>query len=101
MGNSEDSTYKTLLVRVLKDFSEFIKKIGYDIYSETNNQEILKNSDLSLLIKQDEVNVNNKTKKTRKSWLCPHFCRPHYARGKCQNCYLKTYHKVNADKKKK
>ncbi len=85
----------------MKDFSEFLKKVGYDFNSDTNNQDILKNSDFSNFIKQEDDVVVNKVKKTRKSWLCPHFCRPHYARGKCQNCYLKTYHKVyiiNIDK---
>ncbi len=31
--------------------------------------------------------------RVKKAWLCPHTSKTHYARGKCRNCYLNSYHK--------
>ena len=35
MGSSEDQTYKSLILKVLEDFSNFLKKIGYDIKADS------------------------------------------------------------------
>jgi len=42
----------------------------------------------------------HKAGREKKSWLCPHTHKVHYARGKCRNCYLKFYHKEQLNKKK-
>jgi hypothetical protein len=57
LGNSEDSTYKTLLLKVLQDFAGFLKKVGYDVNSETflKNQEIVNFPDLERVKEQDKV----------------------------------------------
>ena len=72
LANSDKETYRNLINSVLYDFSSFITKFDFDI-----------NKDCYI-----------KEKKDKKSWLCPHTDQIHYARGKCQNCYLKSYYKV-------
>ena len=39
-------------------------------------------------------NCYHKQGREKKAWNCEHTNRAHYAKGKCQNCYLNFYHKV-------
>ena len=40
------------------------------------------------------VRCYKKMGRTKMAWLCKHTDRTHYARGKCQSCYLSSYLKV-------
>lgn len=40
-------------------------------------------------------NCYHKQGRVKKAWLCPHDKKPHYAKGRCQICYLNYYHEVN------
>jgi hypothetical protein len=59
LGNSEDNTYKALLLKVLQDFAEFLKKVGYDINTDAFiKQEIPFFSELKNEVKdEEEANV--------------------------------------------
>jgi hypothetical protein len=35
-------------------------------------------------------NCYHKAGRLKKAWLCPHSQKPHYALGKCHNCYQWT-----------
>jgi hypothetical protein len=75
---SDDETFKELINRIMDKFYVFINNLGFDFKEKQE-------------IKIKEVMLE---KKKKTAWLCPHFSRIHYARGKCRNCYLNNYHKV-------
>ena len=54
---------------------------------------LMKDININLDIPGPPAKIQQKDK-SKKAWLCPHIYRIHYARGKCQNCYLNFYHKV-------
>lgn len=79
------------------------KKKGLQKFRNNNSENILNESLLENMEKEDEISFDkqifhkkppNKDEKSKKSWLCPHIDKAHYARGKCRNCYLNSYHKV-------
>ncbi len=73
LANSDDGKYKKLVKKVIKKFSYFVK--NFDMNKEDEDE--------------DEIEVEKK-----KAWLCAHFDRDHYSRGKCRSCYLRAFHRV-------
>lgn len=107
MQQIENKLQKEIFKRTIWNFCKFLDGSGYSIMpGEKSN---LKEEQKELKIfeaKEETVQIPSKQKKkkkgkkkiqcddTKKAWLCPHIYRIHYARGKCQNCYLNFYHKV-------
>jgi hypothetical protein len=106
---TENKIQKEIFKKTIWNFCKFLDYSGYAIVpGESLNSKDEQNFEnfqakeaiveLSSIEKKVKKEKKKKKKKEcedmKKAWLCPHIYRIHYARGKCQNCYLNFYHKV-------
>jgi hypothetical protein len=80
LKTSKDPTFQDLINKIMEKFFAFVHKTG--------------NDDIDKPVIKVAVEELITIKKKKNAWLCAHFSRIHYARGKCRNCYLNHYHKV-------
>lgn len=78
---------KEVIKKILTDFCSFLSRKGYTI--------IKRREDINMGVNKNKLSLNKK-----KAWLCEHINRTHYARGKCQNCYLNFYHRQSKQKER-
>ncbi len=97
----EKKVQREFLKRTIWNFCNFIDDKGYSIVpfdsiKSPENVEEEKNESVKITVKSKikKERVRKDVEDMKKAWLCPHIYRIHYARGKCQNCYLNFYHKV-------
>jgi hypothetical protein len=97
---SKDNINKRKTIKTIVEcMCEFLLKNGYAIIPKNTIKQFF-NSAIQPKIEKETKKTTKVIKKEKceskikKAWLCPHIYRIHYARGKCQNCYLNYYHKV-------
>jgi hypothetical protein len=106
MQQIEGKLQKEIFKRTIWNFCKFLDYSGYSIVpgeslGRQDEQDYVHYEDKEppapVPPKQKKLKKEKKKKQSedmKKAWLCPHIYRIHYARGKCQNCYLNFYHKV-------
>ena len=97
----EKKVQREFLKRTIWSFCNYIDDKGYSIVpldsiKSEDNVEEEKDESVKITVKSKikKERVRKDVEDMKKAWLCPHIYRVHYARGKCQNCYLNFYHKV-------
>ncbi len=92
-SNDENISTSSKRKKNTQMFNDNSENILNDNLSECSQKEEKNSFDKKFLNKKSASTLREE--KSKKSWLCPHVDKAHYARGKCRNCYLNSYHKVN------